>query len=209
MLTRRQIVAARLAGCFICVLGGFEILVEPLRALEARLIVVIAHLVGVDGMIDAGHGAVSVGGGDPTFVAVVTPACSAAAPLVVLAAFAGFILVSGPLRTRLVAWCYAAAVVLVANQARIVASAFIGAWSGRTGLILFHDFVGTFVALAATFVGLLVMVRTLLPAADNGPTQAAGLRYADRLLTTTAPRLVPGTDVAPSETTDPPTTGTP
>jgi exosortase/archaeosortase family protein len=176
-VSRRAQVALRVIAALGLVLAAFPHLVGPARQVEAAVASRIVAATGAGEVSDVVPGAVVVfpSGGAP-FRAVVTDSCSAAAPVLTLAGVAAFVL-PGSRRRRTGALAVASGAVIVLNTARITASVAAGALMGRSGLVLFHDWVGTGMAFAATLVGLFLLVSLILPQGGGD-----GRRYADRLV---------------------------
>ena len=99
------------------------------------------------------------------FIGVITPSCSAAASILVLAILAT--LLPPYLRRRRLAVVVAIAVVAVGNLVRIVAVLAVGKLYGREALVFFHDWAGSIFTFVYTILGFLLMLWFMLPARAN------------------------------------------
>ena len=106
------------------------------------------------------------------FRAELTPFCSSLVSVLALGAIALFIL-RGPIIRRLSAFIIAATFVLLCNVIRVAASLYAGLRYGPSGLVLFHDWVGTIFGLAYTLLGFLLMLYLMLPNATVSIPRAA------------------------------------
>ena len=163
-MTRRQlVVAARMAAMLVVLVAGYAVLHRPWQAAEAVVAAAIAGALGpgqVDRVADA---ALLVAPPAHTaFIAIVTPACSSAAPVLALACL-GLATPAAPPRRQLGALCAAAAAVMVGNAARIAGSVGVGLLAGRQSLVLFHDWVGSAFGFAYVLGGYVLMLSLLLP----------------------------------------------
>jgi exosortase/archaeosortase family protein len=100
--------------------------------------------------------------GHVAFRAQLTPYCSALIPILALASI-GFFILRGTWLRRLLAVGAAAGLVLLCNVVRISSSLWMGYEFGGNALVLFHDWIGTFFALAYTMAGFFLMLYLLLP----------------------------------------------
>ena len=163
----------------ICVLGYFYA-APYFRRYEAIGAVAVMRLLGVDDVSDAVPEQILIfRPGGEVLAGVVTTSCSALLTVVGLAA-----LTSAVMRSRrlyaLLGLVVATAAVLVANNVRLVLSALAGLWWGSPALTLFHDWIGTLWALAATLFGFLLMVYVALPTAHRAEQDVAGRHTARR-----------------------------
>lgn len=179
--TRRQwSVALDLLGAVtICVLGYYY--AAPwFRKYEAIAAVAVLRLVGVRGVSDAVPEQILMfRPGGEVLAGVVTTSCSALLTVVGLAALTSSVLRSRRLYAVL-GLIVATAAILVANDVRLVLSTLAGLWWGRPAMTLFHDWIGTFWALAATLFGFLLMVYVALPTAHRAEQDVAGRHTARR-----------------------------
>ncbi len=172
-MTRRRFVVFGFLGLALAVaLGGFRLLNAPVRRLESELVM---------GLLSPFGGRASVVNetffqllppDQEAFRAQLTPYCSAVIPVLALACI-GFFILSGPWPRRLFAVGVAAALVLACNVLRITMSLWAGYELGGGALVLFHDWIGTFFALAYTLVGFFLMLYLLLPTATAPMPRAA------------------------------------
>lgn len=165
MSRRRFEVLAALALCLGLALAGFRLLNVPMRNLEVAVVLA---------MLGDGHHVSAVAhhtfqvlpAGSLPFRARVTPYCSALVSVLALGAIAGFVL-RGPPWRRIAGFVVAATVIVACNVLRITASLLIGVHIGLSGLVLFHDWVGTFFGIAYTMGGFFLMLYVLLPSASD------------------------------------------
>jgi len=106
------------------------------------------------------------------FRAQLTPYCSALIPILALVCI-GFFILHGTWRRRLLSVGAAALLVLVCNVLRISGSLWAGYELGGDALVLFHDWIGTFFALAYTMAGFFLMLFLLLPSPSASMPRAA------------------------------------
>jgi carbamoyl-phosphate synthase large subunit len=85
----------------------------------------------------------------------------------------GFFILHGSWSRRLLAVGAAAGLVLACNVLRISGSLWAGYELGGGALLLFHDWIGTFFALAYTMGGFFLMLYVLLPSATAKMPRAA------------------------------------
>ena len=114
------------------------------------------------------------------FRAVLTPYCSSLVSVLALGAIAIFVL-RGPFLRRLSAFVVAGMFVLCCNVIRIGGSLWAGLKYGPSGLVLFHDWLGTMFGLLYTLFGFLLMLYLMLPSATADI--AARCTYQRRALT--------------------------
>jgi exosortase/archaeosortase family protein len=168
---RRLWVGLALAMSVLISFAGFAVLNQPLRDLEANL--VLGLLGGPARVSVVGDHVFQVLPADKgAFRAALTPYCSALVPLLALAAIAVCVL-RGAVSRRILGFLAAAALVLVGNALRIAGSLWVGMHAGPSGLVLFHDWVGTFFGLTYTLVGFFLMLYVLLPSATSRVPRAA------------------------------------
>lgn len=164
-------VGVALLSAVVLAYAGFALLNQPLRDLESSLVLSLlgggarVSVVGdhVFQVLPAGHDA---------FRATLTPYCSALVPMLALTAIALCVL-RGRLRQRVVALAAAAVFVLVGNVLRIAGSLWVGLEAGPSGLVLFHDWVGTLFAMTYTLTGFFLMLYLILPKASLRIPRAA------------------------------------
>ncbi len=158
-----SIVLARLVATIGTVWIGFDLLLSPWRVLEADGVSRALQYLGVSGVQSGfGNAMLVVPSQGPAFLAVISPSCSALAAVLAFAAIAAF-LVSGSVRRRLLAFVGAASLVMVANVGRISASLWFGLNFGRSGLVTFHDWVGTLIGIVGILVAFTLFLFLLLP----------------------------------------------
>jgi exosortase/archaeosortase family protein len=97
-----------------------------------------------------------------SFVAVITPSCSATASILAIACLASLSPRYGRLR-RVAATVVALLAVAVGNIARISTSVIAGVHAGISSLVLFHDWVGGVMTFVYTLGGYVLMLFILLP----------------------------------------------
>ena len=150
---------------------GFALLKGPVRDLEASLVM---DLLGKGSRVSVvGDHVFQVLPSDhDAFRATLTPYCSALVPLLALAAIALCVL-RGPLVRRIAALGAAAALVLLGNVLRVAGSVWVGLETCPSGLVLFHDWVGTLFAMTYTLTGFFLMLYLLLPKATLRIPRAA------------------------------------
>jgi len=165
--SRAAAVLIRTALMFAAIFATFAVLQAPARHAEARVAVSLLHSLGFEriGLVNSTTMYV-VPAGKPSFLAVLTPACSSLAAVL---AMGGLTLLApmcaGP--RRLVATGAAVAAVVAGNILRIAGSLAVGLVAGRSSLVLFHDSVGNIFSFAYTLGGFLLLLFLLLPAADK------------------------------------------
>jgi exosortase/archaeosortase family protein len=106
------------------------------------------------------------------FRAVLTPYCSSLVSILALAAIAVFIL-RGPIFKRVSAFIVAGMFVLCCNVIRIGTALWAGLRFGPSGLVLFHDWLGTVFGLLYTLAGFLLMLYLMLPSPTANIARAA------------------------------------
>jgi exosortase/archaeosortase family protein len=172
MNRRRLTVFSALAMALLVAVGGFYLLTGPARRLEVQLVMALMRPAGgrasvvnetVFQLLPPGHEA---------FRADLTPYCSSLIPVLALATI-GFFILSGRLSRRVLAVAAATALVLFCNVLRISGSLWMGYEFGGSALLLFHDWIGTFFALAYTMAGFFLMLYVLLPSATAEIPRAA------------------------------------
>jgi exosortase/archaeosortase family protein len=188
--TRRQwaVLLDLAVAVVICVLG-YYFAAPWFRKYEAIGAVAVLRLIGVDDVSDVVPEQILMFRPDGEVLAgVVTTSCSALLTVVGLAALTSAVMRSRGLYAVL-GLLVATAAVLVANNVRLVLSALAGLWWGSPAMTLFHDWVGTFWALAATLLGFLLMVYVALPTAHRAEQDVAGRHTARRPPTWARPGL--------------------
>jgi exosortase/archaeosortase family protein len=169
---RRLIVFSALAMALLVAVGGFHLLNEPARRLEAMLVMTTLRPMGDRASVVNQNFFQLLPPGQVAFRAQLTPFCSSLIPILALATI-GFFILHGTVLRRLVSVGAAAALVLVCNVVRIGGSLWMGYEFGGNALVLFHDWIGTFFALAYTMAGFFLMLYLLLPTASAQIPRAA------------------------------------
>jgi exosortase/archaeosortase family protein len=172
MTRRRLVVFSALAMALLVAVGGFQLLNGPARRLEAMLIMAALRPAGSRASVVNDTYFQLLPPGQVAFRAELTPYCSSLIPILALAAI-GFFILRGTWSRRLVSVAAAAALVLLCNVARISGSLWMGYEFGGNALVLFHDWLGTFFALAYTMVGFFLMLYLMLPTATAQIPRAA------------------------------------
>jgi carbamoyl-phosphate synthase large subunit len=168
---RRLRVASALLVSLLIAFGGFFLLTGPMRDLEGGIVLDLLGY-GDRASVVGDHVFQVLPAGNEAFRASLTPYCSALIPILALGAIAACVLRGDPVR-RLLAFLLAAALVLTGNVLRIAGSLWVGIQTGPGGLVLFHDWVGTFFALTYTLVGFFLMLYVILPSATATIPRAA------------------------------------
>jgi exosortase/archaeosortase family protein len=169
---RRLSVATALVLSLVVAVGGFHLLNDVARRIEGSLVIGILAPMGSRATLLPGHVFQLLPPDQLAFRASLTPYCSSIIPVLALATI-GFFVLSGSLVRRLVSVLTATALILVCNVLRIAGSLWMGYEFGGTALVLFHDWVGTFFALAYTMAGFFLMLYLLLPSATAKIPRAA------------------------------------
>jgi carbamoyl-phosphate synthase large subunit len=167
------VVAARLMTVMVVAVAGFSLLQGFARRVETRATVALFDLTGSRRVFVASPTSIGVvPAGHPAFRAVVTPTCSSLSSLLAIGCLAS--LARGA-RRRTGALLTAGAVVAAGNVVRIAASILVGLFSGRSSLVLFHDWVGSAFAFAYTLGGYVLLLYLILPRrqADAEPSHVA------------------------------------
>ena len=172
MTRRRLVVFWALAMAIFVAVGGFHLLNGPARRLEAILVMASLRPVGSKASVVNDTYFQLLPPGQAAFRAQLTPYCSSLIPILALATI-GFFILHGTWRRRLIAVGAAAVLVLLCNVARISGSLWMGYEFGGNALVLFHDWIGTFFALAYTMAGFFLMLYLLLPTATAQIPRAA------------------------------------
>jgi exosortase/archaeosortase family protein len=160
MTPRHTWLVLRLGVATAGAVAGFVLLQEVGRNLETAAAVGVLHLVGATQVFVATSTSILVvPSNEPAFRAVVTPTCSALAPLLALICLASLL----PRRRVMLPLLVAMTVVVGGNIVRIAASVGVGVVAGRSSLVLFHDWVGSVFAFAYTLGGFVLMLLMLLP----------------------------------------------
>jgi exosortase/archaeosortase family protein len=169
---RRVVVFTALAAALVVAVAGFHLLVDPARRLESTLVMfLLAPAGGRASVVNESYFQLLPPHQEP-FRAQLTPYCSAVIPVLALACI-GFFVLHGTWSRRLLAVTVASALVLACNVLRITGSLWAGYGLGGDALLLFHDWVGTFFALAYTLAGFFLMLFLLLPSAKARIVRAA------------------------------------
>lgn len=171
MTARRVDVGLALALSLVIAFAGFALLGGAMRDVESEIVL---GLLGDDSRVSivGDHVFQVLPSGEQAFRASLTPYCSALIPVLALAAIALCVLRGNPVR-RTAAFVVAGLVVVLGNVLRIAASLWVGREAGPGSLVLFHDWVGTFFALAYTLVGFFLMLYLILPSATAHIPRAA------------------------------------
>lgn len=153
----------RLAATTAVLFGGFFLLQSSWRGFEAQASVAVLHALGIDGVRVVLNDSIQVtpATGLP-FRAIIKASCSSLAAVLAL----GCLVLLTPSSTRgRKAFALVAAVttVVVGNIVRIAASLAAGLVSGRSSLVLFHDWVGSVFSFAYTLGGYVLVLFLLLP----------------------------------------------
>lgn len=172
MTSRRFVVFTALALSLLVAVGGFNLLNGVARHIEESLVMGLLAPMGSRATVLPGHVFQLLPPDQLAFRAQLTPYCSAIIPILALATI-GFFVLSGSLPRRLVSVLSATALILICNVLRIAGSLWMGYQFGGTALVLFHDWVGTFFALAYTMAGFFLMLFLLLPSATAKIPRAA------------------------------------
>ena len=172
MNRRRFVVFSALAMALVVAVGGFQLLNGPARRLEAVLIMAALRPAGSRASVVNQTYFQLLPPGQVAFRAQLTPYCSSLVPILALATI-GFFILHGTWLRRLVSMSAAATLVLLCNVARISGSLWMGYEYGGSALVLFHDWIGTFFALAYTMAGFFLMLYLLLPTATAQIPRAA------------------------------------
>lgn len=165
-----------LVACYVL----FELLIDPVRTLEAQVSVWLLQLLGVTSVsaVVAPEILVFPESGIP-ITAVVTASCSALASVLALSALS-----IGVLRARrghtLLAVLVAGPAIFAANVVRMALSLLAGLEYGRSGLVLFHDWFGALLNFGYTLVGFLLLLYLTLPTAERAEQDRFGRHTARR-----------------------------
>lgn len=154
---------ARLAGTVISAFAAFDVLQQPWRRIEAGLVAGTLDALGVRG-VGGPYGArvLVTPARSAAFLASITPSCSALGAVVAFGAIAVFLL-HGPVPRRAAAVAAAGLVAVVGNLVRITLAVMVGSRGGSHALVVFHDWVGTFLGLLAVLGAFTIFVFVLLP----------------------------------------------
>jgi exosortase/archaeosortase family protein len=172
MNRRRFIVSWALAMALLVAVGGYQLLNGPARQLEAWLVMATFAPVGSQASVVNDTYFQLLPPDQVAFRAELTPYCSSLIPILALAAI-GFFILRATWRRRLVSVGAAAGLVLLCNVVRISGSLWMGYEFGGNALVLFHDWIGTFFALAYTMAGFFLMLYLMLPTATAQIPRAA------------------------------------
>jgi exosortase/archaeosortase family protein len=174
MTRRRLVVAVALAMALLVAIGGFELLNGPARQLEAFLVMAALTPVGDHASVVNDNYFQLLPPGQAAFRAQLTPYCSSLIPILALASI-GFFILRGTWLRRVAAIGAGAGLILLCNVVRISGSLWMGYEFGGNALVLFHDWIGTFFALAYTMAGFFLMLYLMLPTATAKVPRAARL----------------------------------
>jgi carbamoyl-phosphate synthase large subunit len=173
MRGRALSVLARVLLILASITGGFLLLQQPARTLEARAAIAILEAFGSHRVYDFGKGSILI---DPAtagpFLAVVTPSCSSLASALSLLCL-GAVTRTGSVGRRILAVTSAVTVVVVGNIVRITASLAMGLAAGKGSLVLFHDVVGSMFTFLYILAGYILMLFLLLPRSSPQSLAAA------------------------------------
>jgi exosortase/archaeosortase family protein len=169
---RRLRVFSALSMALAVAMGGFYLLTDATRRLEALLVMGVLRPAGSRASVVDGSIFQLLPPDQDAFRAQLTPYCSSLIPILALITIGMFIL-HGTWARRLVSVTTAAALVLLCNIARISGSLWMGYEFGGNALVLFHDWIGTFFALVYTMAGFFLMLYLLLPSATAQIARAA------------------------------------
>lgn len=172
MTRRRATVFGYLAVALVVAVGGFRLLVDPARRLESTLVMAMFRPVGDRASLVNETFFQLLPPDQQAFRAELTPYCSAVIPILALVCI-GFFILHGTWQRRLLSVGAATLVILVCNVLRISGSLWAGYELGGDALLLFHDWIGTFFALAYTMGGFFLMLFLLLPSATASMPRAA------------------------------------
>lgn len=177
MSSRVKSVLLRTALMVVAIFVIFAVLQGPVRHAEARAVVWLLHTLGSDRTGMAGPTTMYVvPHGKPSFLAVLTPACSSLASVLAMTGLTLLARTSTRGR-RLAALGVAMAAIAGGNILRMAGSLAIGLFAGRTSLVLFHDSVGNVFSFAYTLAGYILLLFLLLPA--RGGADDAGAPRAE------------------------------
>jgi exosortase/archaeosortase family protein len=154
--------AIRVLAVVVASIGGFLLLEQPVRRLEASAAGWLLQTAGADNLFVFGPSVQVFPAGYEPFRAVVAPSCSSLTSLLALVCLASL----APKRPRLRrygALLAALATVAVGNLLRITGSIAVGLVAGPSSLILFHDWVGSIFTFVYTLGGYVLMLYLLLP----------------------------------------------
>ena len=156
-------VLVRLGLTFGVTIALFEILLDPWRDEEAKL---VAGALGGLGASEAsqafGNRILVIPDAATPFLATISPSCSGLAAILAFGAISLFLVRGDPGR-RLLAFLAAAGVIMVCNLLRIGLSIWVGLRTDLSGLTVFHDWVGTAFGLLYVLGGFTVFLWVLLP----------------------------------------------
>jgi exosortase/archaeosortase family protein len=172
MNRRRFVVFSALAMAIVVAVGGFQLLNGPARRLEAMLVMAVLRPAGSRASVVNHTYFQLLPPGQMAFRAQLTPYCSSLIPILALASI-GFFILHGTWLRRAAAVGAATVLVLLCNVVRISSSLWLGYEFGGSALVLFHDWIGTFFALAYTMAGFFLMLYLLLPTATAQIPRAA------------------------------------
>jgi len=161
------------AALILIVVGLFALFEGPVRGLEAILLgSALRRLPGAGDIIVVGSSIIMFPDGRPFVRAVLLPSCSSFAPLLAMLVLWPLV-PAGQRRRRAVKAMGAGMTVIVAgNFLRLLSSLAAGRWLGDAALVAFHDTVGAAFSYVYVVAGLLVGLRTMLPASSPGPDRA-------------------------------------
>lgn len=153
---------SRVALIVASVVLGFLLLHDRARIFEADAAVAVLRALGADVASLSDHSILVRPEGGELFRVVVTPACSSITAVLSVLAL-GMLMPSASRPRRVLAVMAALATVILGNLLRIVLSLAAGLVDSRTGLVLFHDSIGSIFTFASILAGYMVMLWVLLP----------------------------------------------
>ncbi len=172
MNRRRLEVSVALALSIAVALLGFRLLSGPTRTLEQTAVLGLFSGLRPRVAVLGGHTFQVLPAHQVAFRAYLTPFCSSLVSILALGAIATCVLRGTTVR-RVFAFIAAATFVVGCNVLRIAASLWAGLQFGPSGLVLFHDWLGTIFGLLYTLGGFLLMLYLILPSASAQIQRAA------------------------------------
>lgn len=177
---RRSMVLLELLVAAVICFTGFAFGAPWMQVNEARWVVAVLRLFGLDQVSGALPGHILIFGPEGAVLnAEVTASCSSILSVVGLTALTVAVF-RGRRQHAFAGLLAALAAVLALNGVRLIASTLAGIWWGRPAMVLFHDWVGSLWNFTATFLGFLVLVAVTLPAPERAEQDAGGRHTAQR-----------------------------
>jgi exosortase/archaeosortase family protein len=156
-------VVVRLVLTFTVPVALFELMLDPWREAEARIVANTLGALGVTGASTAfGYRILVLPNASTPFLATISPSCSALAAILAFGSISLFLVRGEPVR-RLWAFLAASGVVLGCNFLRIGLSIWVGINTDLRGMTVFHDWVGTAFGLLYVLGGFTIYLWMLLP----------------------------------------------